>query len=1005
MKSELLIKLNPEQKKAVETIQGPILIIAGAGSGKTGVITKKIAYLVSSGIPEENILALTFTDKAAAEMLSRVNELVGPKEGLTITTFHSFCKEIIEDNILELKLNSPLKVIEDTAQLVWFIKNIDSFKFEFIKIGFKPITLVEELRKVISKFKDEFVTIEKLEGYIEKKSSEVLDEEEMERLLTLKDILKAYKFYEDYKTKNNLLDFGDMLTKIYELFKTRPTILKKYQERFKYVLIDEFQDTNFIQLQIINLIAAKYRNITVVGDDDQSIYRFRGAYLTNISEFREIYPDHKEIVLEQNYRSTKRILAVANRLISNKPERFVKKLFTENEEGERVIVSELQNDEEEAHYILNKIQELLKKYDYKDIAILVRKKKDAQPIIDLFDKHKMPYEFIGNSDFFREPLIKDVISFLKIALNPIDSNIEIIRVLQRKQASIKPVEIKRFSRFAYKNKLSLYETFERLTEIEVDLDKFNDIKKKLEKIVSGKNNLKLPELVYRVLFEIDFYKYEVSLNNKRNISLLNQFYTLTVDYYNLYMEGELEDFMDFIEYASNFEIKTETQGENNVIQIMTIHTAKGKEFPVVIVPDLVSGKLPTKYRSDKFEIPKELLNGAASEFSERELHIQEERRLFYVSMTRAEKNLIITYAKRYGDNKRDSKESEFLTEIDYKNNPDVEFISPRQDPISIKEESIKGLIRQNYVQEIVSDLHRMDYSKILPKLMVLEKIKGGEPLSILKDIKEPDYKEILKQIEEGEMIKEKIIEEELTFSASQFNTYDRCPRIYKYSYIYRIPRLPKPYFDLGGTIHDVIESLSKKIMEGEKINIELALKYLDAYWERDGYENETAEMQAREDAVEILETFLKEQENMKTEIVEVEKNFTIKLGDYSITGFIDRIDRDGNDYVIWDYKTSKSTISENDLRKDFQLLVYDMAVRELFGKRPKQVGLWYLRHNKKIVIEPSEEDIENVKKEILEIIENIMKEEFSPTPGKECYNCDYDLLCDEKEKSSQNKLD
>jgi len=999
LKSELLIKLNPEQKRAVETTEGPILIIAGAGSGKTGVVTKKIAYLVSSGVPEENILALTFTDKAAAEMLSRVNELVGPKEGITITTFHSFCKEIIEDNILELKLNSPLKVIEDTAQLVWFIKNIDSFQFEFIKIGFKPITLVEELRKIISKFKDEFITIEKLEAYIEKKSGEILNEEETERLLTLKDILKAYKHYEDYKTRNNLLDFGDMLAKIYNLLMTRQTILRKYQERFKYVLIDEFQDTNFVQLQIVNLIAAKHRNITVVGDDDQSIYRFRGAYLTNISEFRETYKDYKEIILEQNYRSTKNILSVANKLISNKPERFVKRLFTENEEGDKVIVSELQNDEEESRFILNTTQELLKKYNYKDIAVLVRRKKDAQPIIDLFDKHKMPYEFIGNSDFFREPLVKDVISFLKIALNPIDSNIEIARVLQRKQASIRPVEVKRFSRFAHKNKLSLYEAFGKLEEMDVDKDKFGDIKKKLEEIVSKKNTLKLPEFVYKILFEIDFYRYEVILDNKRNISLLNQFYAFTVDYYNIYRDSELEDFIDFIDYASNFEIKTETLSENNVIQVMTIHTAKGKEFPVVFVPALVSGRLPTRYRSDKFEIPKELLNGAESEFSERDLHIQEERRLFYVSMTRAEKKLIITYAKRYGDNKRDSKESEFLSEIDYKNNPDIDFISPKQDPITIKEETIRGLIRQNYIQEIVSDLHRMDYAKIPPKLMVLEKIRGGEPLSIVKDVKEPDYADILKQIEDGEISKEKIIEEELTFSASQFNTYNRCPRVYKYGYVYRIPRLPKPYFDLGGTVHDVIEALSKKIMEGEKIDINLALKYLDAYWEGDGYENETAERQAREDAVEILETFLEEQEKMTTEIVDVERNFTMNLGNYSITGFIDRIDRNGDDYIIWDYKTSKSTISENELRKDLQLLIYDMAISELFGKRPKQVGLWYLRHNKKVVIEPREEDIENIKKEIFGIIDGIMSEEFSPTPGKECYNCDYGLLCDEKEKS------
>jgi len=999
LKSDLLTELNSQQRKAVESTEGPILIIAGAGSGKTGVITKKIAYLVESGIPQENILALTFTDKAAAEMLDRVNKLVGSTEDIIITTFHSFCKELIEDNILELKMNSPLKVIEDTAQLVWFIKNIDSFNLEFIKVGFKPVTLVEELRKIISKFKDEFVTIEKLENYIENKSEEKLDLENYERLETLKDILKAYKFYEDYKAKNNLVDFGDMLTKIYELFKTRPTILKKYQERFKYILIDEFQDTNFIQLQIVNLIAGKHQNLTVVGDDDQSIYRFRGAYLTNISEFRQTYPSHQEIVLEQNYRSTKKILSVSNKLISNKPDRFVKKLFTENEEGEKVTVARLENEEEQSHFTLNQVETLLKDHDYKDIAILVRRKKDAQPIIDTFDKHKMPYEFVGNSDFFREPLIKDVVSFIKIASKPIESNIEIARVLQRKQSSIRPVEVTRFTRYAYKNKLSLYEAFDKIKEIDIEQEKFNHIKEKLNLIVSQKKVLNLPELIYKILFDIDFYRYELSLNNKRNISLLNQFYKFTVDYYNLYRDSELEDFIDFINYASNFEIKTETGEENNVIQIMTIHTAKGKEFPVVIVPDLVSGKLPTRYRSDKFEIPRELLNGAESEFDERELHLQEERRLFYVSMTRAMKKLFITYANRYGDNKRDSKASQFLEEIEYTKNPDINFLTPKTDPISIKEDSVKGLIRQNYIGEIISDLHRKDYRGIIPKLMLLEKLEGNDHKSIVQNLKELDYDAILKQIEDGEIKKEKIIEEELTFSASQFNTYKRCPRIYKYNYVYRIPTLPKPYFDLGGTVHSVIEELSKKIMEGESIDLELAIKYLDAFWKSSGYSTELEEKQAKKDAIDILEIFLREQEKMDTKIVETEKRFTIKLDEYSINGVIDRVDKDGNEYIIWDYKTSKTPISESDLRRDIQLLTYDMAVKELFGKRPKQVGLWYLRQNKKVAIQPKDEDIEKIKQELLETINRIMNEEFDPKAGWECYNCDYALLCDLKEKS------
>jgi len=412
----------------------------------------------------------------------------------------------------------------------------------------------------------------------------------------------------------------------------------------------------------------------------------------------------------------------------------------------------------------------------------------------------------------------------------------------------------------------------------------------------------------------------------------------------------------------------------------------------------VSGKLPTRYRSDKFEIPKELLNGVQNEFDERELHLQEERRLFYVAMTRAMNKLFITFARRYGDNKRDSKESQFLIEIDYANNPDIDFIKPRADPVAIKDESAKGAIRQSYILDIISDLHRRDYASVIPKLMVLDKIEGNDPMVLVSNIKEPDYSLVLSQIKEGEVKKEKIIEDELTFSASQFNTYKRCPRVYKYNYVYRIPTLPKPYFDLGGTVHNVIEELSKRLMEGEPIDIHLAIEYLKAYWKSTGYTTEKAEKEAFDDAVTILHTFIQEQQTMDTKIVEAEKNFTIKLDNYSIRGFIDRIDKDGDDYIIWDYKTSKTPISENDLRKDFQLLIYDMAVQQLFGKKPKQVGLWFLRQNKKVVIEPKDEDIEKIKQDILKTINKIMDEEFEPKVGWECYNCDYALLCDEREK-------
>jgi len=295
--AELFDKLNNQQKQAVEEIELPLLIIAGAGSGKTLTVASKIAYLIEKGVKPENILALAFNQKAAEELKERVVGILEDSEDLSISTFHSFCNQVLQDNLLSTKLNANYKVITETAQLVYFTKNINRFGIEYLEFNHEPYTLAEEVKKFIARCKDESVTENDIEQWIKNQEKKVLDEEEQITLNNLKDILKIYRSYEDYKTRNNMLDFGDMLCAVYSLLKSNPLILKRYQDRFQYVIVDEFQDTNYIQLQIVYLIAKKHGHITVVGDDDQSIYRFRGAYLTNIAEFKKMFPNYVEKAL------------------------------------------------------------------------------------------------------------------------------------------------------------------------------------------------------------------------------------------------------------------------------------------------------------------------------------------------------------------------------------------------------------------------------------------------------------------------------------------------------------------------------------------------------------------------------------------------------------------------------------------------------------------------------------------------------------------------------------
>ena len=269
-----------------------------------------------------------------------------------------------------------------------------------------------------------------------------------------------------------MLDFGDMLCTVYNLLKNKPLILKKYREKFQYVIVDEFQDTNYIQLQIVHLIASQHGHITVVGDDDQSIYRFRGAYITNIAEFKKMFPNYVEKALEHNYRSTKKIVAVANTLIEKSPERTIKKLFTNNPDGEHVAVIETPCDTSQANYILETVKDLLKKYPLQDIAVLCRRRATAEPIIKAFRKQALRFNFVGETGFFQEPIIKDVTAYLKVISNPLESNAEIVRILNRSNYGIRQVEICKFNCYADQNDLSLYEAFDHLSAIDVDKFKF-----------------------------------------------------------------------------------------------------------------------------------------------------------------------------------------------------------------------------------------------------------------------------------------------------------------------------------------------------------------------------------------------------------------------------------------------------------------------------------------------------------------------------------------------------
>ncbi|NLE03328.1 MAG: Dna2/Cas4 domain-containing protein, partial [Crenarchaeota archaeon] len=595
--------------------------------------------------------------------------------------------------------------------------------------------------------------------------------------------------------------------------------------------------------------------------------------------------------------------------------------------------------------------------------------------------------------FFQEPIIKDITAYLQVISNPLENNIQIVRILNRPNYGIKQIEICKFNNYANKNKLTLYEAFDQISKIEVNKTKFLEAKKTLTNVIDSKKRLTTLDLIHSLLFEQEFYKYEIALENNRNIELINQFYEFAEEYNSIYPDKDIEDFTEYLSFASNFEIEEQNLEEQSVV-ISTIHGVKGMQYPVVIIPDLVENKLPTRHQKDKFAIPKELLKGVQSEFDEKELHTQEERRLFYVAITRAKEKLLITYAKRYADNKTDSKISRFLTEIDYQKNPNITFQQKDAVDLSPESTSKEDQIQTQLIKQILSNLRIGQFSEALQNVLLFAKSKNKTldiKTELIAKLKEPDYTLLDKTEEEPVTVPENHV-----FSVSQFVSYKKCPKLYQFRHVMKIPEKPKYYFDFGSSLHNIAEQLTRMQKDGKPINQTIAFELLAKFWDPKGYKSEIDEKRDYEDAKNILRVFLDEQAKSKTQILDIERWFETSIGEVKLRGRIDRIDKEGPNYTVVDYKTSKKASSLNELKKDMQLLVYALAVRDIYGNGSKlKVGDWFLRSNEKVFFEPEQNAIETMQAEITQMAAKIKAGSFEAKKGSwECTQCDYKCLCD-----------
>lgn len=614
------LELNPNQQKAVNHIEGPMLVLAGAGSGKTKVLTNRIANLIENGVSPYNILAITFTNKAAKEMKDRVVNLIGESvNNIQISTFHSLGVKILKENYTLLGYERNFTIIDSDDALTIIKKIMKDLNMN--KEYYNP----REIRNKISSAKNEMMDIDKF-------SKIEFDHK----------IVEVYKTYQKKLKQGNSVDFDDLLILPIKLFKNYPNILNDYQERYKYILIDEYQDTNEAQYTFSRLLSSKYRNIFVVGDNDQAIYAFRGANYKNILNFEKDYPECETILLEENYRSTKNILNAANSVIKNNHERKDKNLWSNNEEGDKIKYKKVSNEKEEASFVVEEIKTLLSKgVKEEDIAVLYRTNAQSRTIEEEMLKKNIKYRVVGSFYFYNRKEIKDLLCYLRLISNHKD-DVSLLRIINTPKRGIGEKTIENLINTAELSNTSIYEAITSGKELV--------FKNLIEELTQDSQSLSLTELVDTILEKSGIKKELTSsklLEDEIRLENLNEFKGVTKNYEEEYGTANLEEFLEEISLVSDI---TEHQDSASRVSLMTVHSVKGLEFDYVFIIGMEEGIFP-HYNA--------INDGSNSA-------IEEERRLCYVAITRAKKKLYITSADTrmlFGNTSRNLP-SRFINEID-----------------------------------------------------------------------------------------------------------------------------------------------------------------------------------------------------------------------------------------------------------------------------------------------------------------------------------------------------
>jgi DNA helicase-2/ATP-dependent DNA helicase PcrA len=964
-----LVGLNDEQRRAVAAPDGPFLIVAGAGTGKTMVITKRIAYLVASGRAKpEDILALTFTDKASGEMIERVDKLLpyGYLD-LRISTFHSFCERLLKEHGLAIGLPNDFRLVNETDAYLLVRRNFGRFRLDYYRPRANPTKFIHALLKHFSRAKDEAVGPEEYLAHARAvAAAEDLTPEAQEEADRVLELAEAYATYQQLLLEHDSLDFGDLQTYALELLRRRPAVLAQLRRQYRYVLVDEFQDTNWAQYALVKMLVPADGNLMVVGDDDQSIYKFRGASVSNILQFKNDYPTAREVVLTRNYRSRQGILDLAYGFIKqNDPNRLEAKLagpegsgickrLVADRAGEAIVAPlPFVTSEEEAEGIVRKIVELKNEnleLTWSDFCVLTRSNAGAEEVTLALERAQVPFQFLALKGLYAKPIVMDIVAYFQL-LDDYHESAALWRTLNSPPYRIASADLLAMTHEARKKTESLFEVCRRLTSLPGIAEETHATVTRLladlarhTQVARTKSS---EEVLISYLFESGYLKLltaEETLATRQDLAYLVQFRKRLRRFEQQNDDRSLKHFME--EFALEREageqggLAFDPDTGPDMVRVMTVHAAKGLEFAHVFVMALVDKRFPTVARGGDIELPDALTKEIVPEG---DIHLEEERRLFYVAATRAKDGLYLTWAEDYGG-KTMKKPSRFLQELG--------FVAREEKPAKKKKKRDEDFVAPAAEQ------------KLPPP---------------------PD-------------------EAPKHYSFSQLEAYSRCPAQYRYAHILRIPTFGNYKSSFGNTMHLSLQRFFEEVARRRAADPSLAglpvtkdelLAMYDDAWIDDWYPDKPTKEEWRSLGRRALERIWDETLAQDPKVLFLEKEFVLKVGERSLRGKIDRLDElpDGTLEVV-DYKSGEPK-GEAELKPDVkkQLLIYQLAVERCFGRVAGQLTFRYLQDGSRLSFLGEPKELAKLEVKITEQIAEIESGDFTAKPGPQCRFCDFKSIC------------